>query len=56
MNCNLTMAHGQPLPNFITLDVNVCLQRFRVYKGNIVHGVTNILNIYSNICTYRPLL
>ena len=32
------------------------IQFSRVYKSNGVHGVTNILNIYSNICTYRLCL
>jgi hypothetical protein len=40
----------------LLLAVTVCLQRLRVYKSNRLHGVTNILNIYSNICTYRLLL
>jgi hypothetical protein len=40
----------------LLLAVTVCLQWLRVHKSNILHGVTNIFNIYSNICTYRLLL
>jgi hypothetical protein len=34
----------------LLLAVTVCLQGLRVHKSNILHGVTNIFNIYSNIC------
>jgi hypothetical protein len=40
----------------LLLAVTVCLQGLRVHKSTILHGVTNIFNIYSNICTYRLLL
>jgi hypothetical protein len=41
---------------FVLIAVTVCLQRLKVYKSNRLHEVINILNIYSNICTYRLLL
>jgi hypothetical protein len=40
----------------LLLAVTVCLQGLRVHKSNILHGVINTFNIYSNICTYRLLL
>jgi hypothetical protein len=34
----------------LLLAVTVWLQGLRVHKSNILHGVTNVFNIYSNIC------
>jgi hypothetical protein len=59
--CILISAFIECVENVVLLlAVTVFLQGLRVHKSNlennVLHGVTNIFNIYSNICIYRLLL